>query len=288
MPLRRIMLLVFAVTAAVAVLSALTGFTGWLPAASGVLALLTVALYSILYVAKPVPRWTVTAAAVVLAAASVVTQLHTDPIPAGFSEITTFHEQAAEGQYAEAVLLVIAVAALTVGMVALPQFRRPVWLTAVACVVALVPVVVVAMDAADERDLLAPAADQGALFRHLAPGMLATVLGGLLLVLAVSRADRWFLAPAGGLLVQLAAAHAVWGMSGSWYFAESLRGVETSSAFLEPGLRTEVSASATANVVVDFEVGAALALAALLVGPALIAAGAARTAGDRATVGGPA
>jgi hypothetical protein len=286
-PLRRILVLVFAVTAAVAVLSALTGFTGRLPDASGVLALLTVALYSALYVAQPVPRWTLTAAAV-LAAASVVTQLHTDPIPAGFSEITTFHEQAAEGQYAEAVLLAIAVAALTVGMVALPQFRRPVRLTAAACVVALVSVAVVAMDAADERDLLAPAADQGALFRHVAPGMLATVLGGLLLVLAVSRADRRFLAPAGALLVQLAAAHAAWSMSGSWYLTESLRGVETSSAFLEPGLRTDVSATATASVVVDFEVGAALALAALLVGPALIAAGAARTAGARSAVGGPA
>ncbi|MEU8614458.1 hypothetical protein AB0C29_41370, partial [Actinoplanes sp. NPDC048791] len=223
MPLRRILVLVFAVTAAVAVLSALTGFTGRLPDATGVLALLTVALYSALYVGKPVPRWTLTAAATVLAAASVVTGLHTDPVPPGFSGITTFHEQAAEGQYAEAVLLVIAVAALTVGMVALPQFRRPVWLTTVACMVALVPVAVVAMDAADERDALTPAVDLGALFRHVAPGMLATVLAGLLLVLAVSRADRRFLAPAGALLVQLAAAHAAWGMSGSWYFAESLR-----------------------------------------------------------------
>ncbi|MEU8228057.1 hypothetical protein AB0C12_00485 [Actinoplanes sp. NPDC048967] len=285
MPLRRILVLVFAVTAAVAVLSALTGFTGWLPGASGVLALLTVALYSARYVARPVPRWSLTAAAVVLAAASVVTQLHTDPIAAGFSEITAFHEQAAEGRYAEAVLLVIAVAALTVGVLALPQFRRPIRLTAAACVVALVPVAVVAMDAADERDL-APAVDQVALVRHVAPGMLATVLGGLLLVLAVSRADRWFLAPAGALLVQLAAAHAAWGMSGSWYFAESLRGVETSSAFLEPGFRTDVSAAASATL--DFEVGAALALMALLAGPALIAAGAARTAGDRATAGGPA
>jgi hypothetical protein len=173
-------------------------------------------------------------------------------------------------------------------MVALPQFRRPVWLTAAACVIALVPVAVVAMDAADERDPLAPAADQGALLWHVAPGMLATVLAGLLLVLAVSRADRWFLAPAGALLVQLAAAHAAWSTSGSWYLAESLRGVETSSAFLQPGLRTEVSATATATVAIDVEFGPALALAALLLGPALIAAGAARTAGARAAAGHPA
>jgi hypothetical protein len=145
----------------------------------------------------------------------------------------------------------------------------------------------VAMDAADERDLLAPAADQGALFRHVAPGMLATVLAGCCWC-SPCPADRRFLAPAGALLVQLAAAHAAWSMSGSWYLTESLRGVETSSAFLEPGLRTDVSATATASVVVDFEVGAALALAALLVGPALIAAGAARTAGARSAVGGPA
>ena len=286
MPLRRSLPLVFAVTAALAVLCALTGFTGWLPAASGVLALLAVALYAARYVAKPVPRWTLSAAAAVLAVASVVTWLHIDPVPAGFSEITTFYEQAAEGEYAEAVLLAIAVAALTVGIVALPQVRRSVWLTAVACVVALVPVAVVAMDAAGERDLLAPAADQGALFRHIAPGMLATVLAGLLLVLAGSRADRWFLAPAGALLVQLAAAHAAWGMSGSWYLTESLRGVETSSAFLQPGLRTDTSATAT--VAIDVEVGPALALAALLLGPSLIVAGAARTAGARTAPGPPA
>jgi hypothetical protein len=283
-PLRRILVLVFAVTTAVAVLSALTGFTGWLPAASGMLALLTVAAYSVRSVAQPVPRWALTAGAAVLAAASAVTWLHTDPIPAGFSEIPTFYEQVAEGEYAAAVLLAVAVAALTVGVVALPQFRRPVQLTAVACVVALVPVAVVAVDAADKRDL-APAVDRGALVRHLAPGMLATVLAGLLLVLVVSRADRWFLAPAGALLVELAAAHAAWSMSGSWYLTEWLRDVETSSAFLEPGLRTDVSAAATASATVDVEVGAALAVAAFLVGPALIAVGAARTAGDRATVG---
>jgi hypothetical protein len=124
--------------------------------------------------------------------------------------------------------------------------------------------------------------------RHLAPGMLATVPAGLLLVLAVSRADRWFLAPAGALLVQLAAAHGAWGMAGSWYFTESLRGVETRSAFLEPGLRTDVSATATASLAIDFEVGAAPALAALLLGPALIVAGAARTAGAQAVVARPA
>jgi hypothetical protein len=286
-PLRRSLPLVFAVTSAVAVLSVLTGFTGWLPAASGVLALLAVALYAARYVAKPVPRWTLTAAAALLAAASAVTCLHTDPIPAGFSEVTTFYEQAAEVVYAEAVLLAIAVAALTVGIVALPQFRRPIWLTAVACVVALVPVAVVVVDAANERDL-APPVDQGALLWHLAPGMLATVLAGLLLVLAVSRADRWFLAPAGALLVQLAAAYAAWSMSGSWYLSEWLRGVETSSAFLQPGLRMEVPATATATAVIDVEAGPALALAALLLGPALIAAGAARTAGDRAAAGNPA
>jgi hypothetical protein len=188
--------------------------------------------------------------------------------------------------YATAVLLAAAAVALVVGTAALPQFRWPAWLTAVACVVALVPVAVVATDAAGERDLLPARADQLDLFRHLAPGLLATMLAGLVLVLAVSRADRSFLVPAGALLVQLAVASRTWGMSGAWYLAETLRGIEVSSAFLEPGLRT--TASTTAAPVLEVELGAALATAAMLLGPALIAVGAARTAGIPAVVHHPA
>jgi len=254
--------MVFAGAAALSVLTTLAGLDGRVPEAAGVIALLAAALHVVLLVHRPVARWALTAGIIAMAAACVMGR------PAG-------------REYGTAVLLVIAAAALLVGAAALPQFRRPASLTAAACLVALVPVVVVAVRVAEARDTLPQYISPLVLLRHLAPGLLATGLAGLVVVLAVSRADRWFLVPAGALLVQVTAVYTTWHMSGWWYIADSQHGVETSSAFLEPGLRTDVSVAVTP---VDFEVGAALALAVLLLGPALIAAGAARTADAPAVV----
>ena len=196
MPVRRILSLVFAVAAAVAVLSALAGLDGGPATTAGVLALLTSALGAILFIRRPLARWALAAGIVVAAAAWTVREV--------------YFEQVREAEYAAMVLLVIGVAALLVGTVALPQFHRPAGLTAAACPVALVPVTVVAVDAADER-ALSPFVDLVALYRQLAPGLLATVLAGLVLVLVVSRADRWFLAPAGAALLQSAVAQEAWG-----------------------------------------------------------------------------
>lgn len=277
MPLRRILPLVFAAAAAVAVLTVLVDLRGRLPAAAGVIALLAVALAVVLFVRRPVARWALAAGIVVMAAVAVVGRSSTGPLESlSPVDVARFFRQSAEGEYASAVLLAIAAAALTVGVAALPQDRRPVWPAVVACLVTLVPVIVVATQVADERDLLPPSVSPLVLFWHFAPGLLATVLAGLAVVLAVTRADRWFLLPAGALLVQVTAAYATWCLSGSWYPASSARGVEGGSAFLELGMRTQVSTIAV--VPFHFEIGAALATAALLLGPALIAAGAARTA----------
>ena len=260
MPVRRILSLVFAVAAAVAVLSALAGLDGGPATTAGVLALLTSALGAILFIRRPLARWALAAGIVVAAAAWTVREV--------------YFEQVREAEYAAMVLLVIGVAALLVGTVALPQFHRPAGLTAAACPVALVPVTVVAVDAADER-ALSPFVDLVALYRQLAPGLLATVLAGLVLVLVVSRADRWFLAPAGAALLQSAVAQEAWGMSGSWYL--SAPGTRSSSVFLHPGMRTEMTGSAGMSL--DLEIDAAMAVAAWLIGPAMIVAGAVRTAG---------
>ncbi|GAA3338158.1 hypothetical protein GCM10020358_17220 [Amorphoplanes nipponensis] len=283
MPAVRKLLLASAAAAAVPVLSALLGLEGWVPDAAGVVALLITALTLVLYVHRPVPRWALAAGVVLLAAASTVRGFAPSSVPDFRQPSSVDYRQALAFEDATAVLLVPAVAALLVGIVALPQFRRPAGLTALACGVALLPVVAVAAEVADERAGSSSFAGSqhlaAHLAAHLAPGLLATGLAGLAAVLAVSRADRWFLAPAGALLVQAAVAHTTRDMAGSWYLGEVVRGVEATSAFLQPGLRADLSAGATAGISVDFRVGAALAMAALLLGPVLIAAGAARTAG---------
>jgi hypothetical protein len=221
-------------------------------------------------VRRPFARWALTAGIVALAAAQVVGWVVIDEVtPSGLNRagVGTVLRQQAEADYLGLVLLLLATLALTAGVAALPQFRRPVWLTAVACVVALVVVTVVAFDASGDHD----ANDSAGLLRQLAPGLAATVLAGLALVLAVSRADRRFLLPTGALLLQVTAASWTWNASGAWVLDTMYRGVETSAAFLEPGLRMERPA-------VEVDLGAALATAALLLAAGLLAAGAARTA----------
>ncbi len=286
MPLRRILPLVFAAGAALPVLAALVGLSGWVPATAGVVALLAAALHAGLLVRRPVTRWALTAGIVVLAAASVVSRHATGPLrAASVNDWGRHFHQVRDWEHATAVLLAVAAAALTVGTATLPQFRRPAWQTAVACLVALVPVMLVAEDVAAERAALAPFVGWPVVALHFGPGLLATGLAGLAVVLTVSRADRWLLVPAGTLLLQLTAAYWTWNMSTSWYLAESLRGVEVSGVFLNPGVRIDRS---TAGVSLDFEIGAALATAVLFLGPALIAMGAARTASAAATAYRPA
>lgn len=286
MPLPRIMMLAFAGAAAVPVLSGLIRFDGWLPDAAGVLALLVAAAAVVVFVRGPVVRRALAAGIVVLAAVSVVGWLFLDDLPPVVTsgDVRRIYEQRADADFAGALLLLVATAALTVGVAALPQFRRPVWPTALACVVALVPVAIVADDASGSSDLPFTDPVPASLWWHLAPGFAATVLAGLTLVLAVSRAERWHLLPAGALLVQVTAAHWAWSSSGAWTVARlfGADGTAFSSAFLQPGLRTDASATATMTLDVDF--GAALATAAFLIGPALIAAGAVRTASAAGTV----
>jgi heme A synthase len=70
-PLRRILLLVFAGAAALSVLTALPGLDGGVPHAAGVIALLTAAAYVVLEVGRPMARWALSAGIVVLAAVPV-------------------------------------------------------------------------------------------------------------------------------------------------------------------------------------------------------------------------
>jgi hypothetical protein len=268
------LLTAFAGAAAVPVLCSLIGFTGWLPDTAGVLALLAVTAYVVLVVGRPVVRPALVAGTVLLAAVSVVGRLFPDELPPG--AVGAFARRQLDIDYAGAVLLLAATAAVTVAVAGLPQFRRPVWPTALACVVALGPVAFVAADLADAGDsaFLGPA--PAAMWWHLAPGFAATVLAGLVLVLAVSRADRWFLVPAGALLLQVQAASWASSAAGSWKLArilEPVEGVRSSAAFLQPGLRTEVPAGFS----VEFDAGFAVLTAVALLGPALLAAGAART-----------
>jgi hypothetical protein len=224
-----------------------------------------------------------------LAAASVVGWLVVEDRSSlvSFGDLDRLSQQWAESDYTASLLLAAATLALTVGVAALPQFRRPVWPTALACVVALAPVAIVASDAAGVRDLSLSDTVPAGLWWQLAPGLVATVLAGLAFVLAVSRAERWHLLPAGALLVQVSVAHWTWSSSSAWEMAQIFgagRGTAVSSAFLEPGLRMEAPATAvaTATVAIDADLGAALATAVFLIGPALIAAGATRTAGAAA------
>lgn len=278
MPAPRLLQLVFLAAAALPVLTTLVGLDGWVPGAAAVIALVAAALYVFLLVRRPVVRWWLAVAIGLGAVATAVSHLGTEPLQTGVTaaDLTRHFQQVMNGEYAVSVLLAGATAALTVGTVALPQFRRSVWLTAVACLVALVPVAVVAADGADQRYLLPSSVDLPALYWHVAPGLLATVLAGLALVLAVSRADRWFLLPAGVLLVQITTAYAAASMTSSWYLVEPVLGSQVSTAFLEPGMR--VGVAATDGFALDLEIAAAAALAAVLLGPALIAAGAVRTA----------
>ena len=109
--------------------------------------------------------------------------------------------------------------------------------SALACVAALVPVAVVVKDAADGPDFFVTDATPAALWWHLAPGLAATGVAGLTLVLAMSRADRWFLLSGGALLVQVTVADWTWSYSGEWTVAQLFGGdgrAEVSSAFMEP------------------------------------------------------
>jgi hypothetical protein len=270
------MMLVFAAAATVPVLSRLTGLGGRLPAAAGVLALLVAAAYVVLLVRKPLVRWALSAGIVLLAVVSIVGWvIRDDPSgPVRYGDAQRIFQQQADTDHAGMVLLLLATAALAAGVPALPQFRRPVWPTALACVVALVPVALVANDAAGARDIPFSDPAPAGLWWHLAPGLAATVLAGLTLVLAVSRAERWFLLPVGALLVQVATAHWTWSSAGAWTLARIFGTSARGPSFLEPGLRMQASTTVTLDV--DF--GAALATAAFLLGPALMALGAARTA----------
>jgi hypothetical protein len=281
LPRTRLLPAVFGGAAVVAVLATLTGFEGWVPDAAFALALLTAAAAVALLVRPPLARWALAAGLVALIATwGVAWVLHDDVTSLAMLgyDLGRAAEMMVEVDYAATVALLLATVALTVGVAALPRFRRPVWLTAVACVVALMPVVYVTVDAVDGSHL---PVDHGALFRHLAPGLAATVLAGLALVLAVSRADRWFLLPAGALLLQLTAAQWIWGSAGSVAAQQALQDVEVSTAFLEPGLRMAKPASAT--VAIEFDAGGAFWTAALLMAAALLAAGAIRTAGTDST-----
>jgi hypothetical protein len=277
-PLPRILLLVFAVAAVVAVLGHLVSFPGPLPDAAAVLALLAVAARTVLVVRGPVARAALTAGFVLLAAVPVTGWVLVDDLPALLSgdDIARIHQQAADADHAAVVLLLLAAAALTVGVAALPGARRPVWQTVLACVVALGPVAIVVHVATEVPALLGVV--PSGLRWHVAPGLAATVLAGLAVVLAVSRADRRFLLPVGALLVQVAAARWTESAAGSWTLAQLYGGInaDTFDTFLSPGLRTEVPAGAAPAL--DVEVGAALTTVALLLGPALITLGAARAA----------
>ena len=288
MPLRRILLLVFAGAAALSVLATFAGLDGWVPDATGVIALLTAAAYVVLHVRRPVARRALSAGIVVLAAVPVVGRFIVDDVSSmevGYASVGTIISQRAEALHTGTVLLLIAAAALALGVAALPQFRRPAWLTALAGLVALGPVAAVAHAAAGaQRDPFLANREAAGLIWHLAPGFAATVLAGVALVLAVSRADRWFLLPAGALLLQVTTADRAEDVAGTWWSFGG-GGVETSSAFLEPGLRIEVSFGAAAAP--DWHLGAATATAALLLATALLAAGAVRTAGTAAMVGPP-
>ena len=274
LPPHRSLPLIFGGAAVVAILSTLAGLGGGVSDGALLLALAVAAGYVVLMVRRPVARWALVAGIVALAATTVVDRgLPAEP---AVRDIGAVFGALADAEHTALVILLLAVGAFLVGVAALPQFRRPAWLTAVAGLVALAPVAVVASDAAGQGNPYFPV-DLATLFRHLAPGLAATVLAGLALVLAVSRADRWFLLPAGALLLELTAAQWVWGASGTVATEQVLRTPSVSAAFLEPGLRMDKPASATAPVVVDLS--AALWITALLLAVALLAAGAARTTG---------
>lgn len=279
LPLPRLLPLIFGGAAVVAVLATLVDFRGWVLDGAFVLALLAAAGWVVLLVRRPVARWALAAGLVALAATQLVGWFG----PGEVTSVATIGydvgravEMLVEADYAATVALLLATVALAVGVAALPQFRRPVWLTAVACLLALVPVAVVAVNAAQDTGAWFPV-DQGALFRHLAPGLTATVLAGLAFVLAVSRADRWFLLPAGALLLQLTVARWTWESTGTVAAQQVFQDTDVSSAFLEPGLRMEKPAAAAAAI--EINAGAALVTAGLLLAAGLLAAGAARTGG---------
>ncbi|RSM67667.1 hypothetical protein DMB66_15090 [Actinoplanes sp. ATCC 53533] len=294
--------MVFAGAAAVSVLTTFADLDGGVPDAAGAIALLAAAAYVALLVRRPVARRALSAGIVVLAAVPVVSRAVVDDVSpldvsrrAGLDDVSPLDvsragldailSQRADALHAGTVLLLIAAAALVLGVAALPQFRRPVWLTALAGLVALGPVAAVAHAAAGaQRDPFLSNREAAVLIWHFAPGFAATVLAGLALVLAVSRADRWFLLPAGALLLQVTTADRAEDAAGAWWSFGG-GGFETSSAFLEPGLRIDVSFAAVAAP--DWHLDAATATAALLLASALLAAGAVRTAGTDAMVGPP-
>lgn len=288
MPPRRILSLVFAGAAAVSVLTTFAGLDGWVPDATGAIALLAAAASVVLFVRRPAARRALSAGIVVLAAVPVVSWAVVDdvsPLVVSRAGLDAILSQRAEALHAGTMLLLIAAAALVLGVAALPQFRRPVWLTALAGLVALGPVAAVAQAAAGApRDPFLANGASARLLWHLAPGFAATVLAGLALVLAVSRADRWFLLPAGALLLQVTTADRAEDVAGTWW---SFGGVGSGSAFLEPGLRFSTVDSTDATAYADWDLGAALAVAVLLAASALLAAGAVRTAGTDVMTGRP-
>ncbi|MFI7542701.1 hypothetical protein [Actinoplanes sp. NPDC049599] len=288
MPPPRIVLLVLGVAAAVPVLCDLTGLTGWVPEIATVIALLAAAAYAVLAVRRPVARWAPAAGAVLLAAVPVSGLVLVDAWPAllsGTGQVHRIFRQEADADHLGLLFLVAAAVALTVGVAALPRRRRPAWQTASAVVVALAPLAYVGHDVAGSS----PFSDTvpAELWWHLTPGLAATVLTGVALVLAVTRADRWLLLPAGALLLQVTAARWTEGAADSWTPARlSARLDDSVSTFLTPGLRTEVTTAPA--LAVDIKLGAGLATAAFLLGPALLALGAARTENRPMPADGPA
>ena len=272
MPRTRILLPASAIAAAVPVLTTLTGYHGWVPDAAGAVALLLAALAAFLLVRRPVARWALTLGLTVAAAAWVVGRL-----PVTGTDLIGQLRQSTDHEYAAQVLLLIAVAGLTVGTAALPRSRRPWWMYAAAAVVALVPIGVVAGHLAGESDSAWPmTVDHAALTRLFGPGVLATVLAGVLVVLAVSRTDRWFLLVAGAVLIQATIADRTTGLLTPWYLSLLQTVADAEPLFPQPP-----PGAGALGPVPDrggFDLGAALYEAALLAGPAFIVAGAARTA----------
>ena len=268
----RILLPVSAIATAVPVLTTLTGYHGWVPDAAGAVALLVATLAAFLLVRRPVTRWALTLGLAVTTAAWVVSRL-----PVTGPDLIGQLRQGNDHGYAALALLLIAVLALTVGTAALPRVRRPWWMYAVAAVVALAPIGFVAEHIFSVTDSAWPmTVDYAASTRLFTPGALATVLAGVLVVLAVSRTDRWLLMVAGAVLIQVTVADRTTGLLTPWYFSLLQTAADAGPAFPQPP-----SGAVALGPVPDaggFDLVAALYEAALLLGPALIAAGAARTA----------
>lgn len=272
MPRTRILLPVSAIATAVPVLTALTGYHGWLPDAAGTVALLVAAVAVFLLVRRPLARWALTLGLLGAAAAWVVGRL-----PVSGTDLIGQLRQSTDHAYAALVLLLVALPALTVGTAALPRTRRPRWMSAVAAVVALAPVAFVAEHLVGESDPAWPSAvDPAALVRQFGPGALATVLAGVLVVLAVSRTDRWFLVVAGAALIQVTLADRTTSLPSPWLFTwlQTLTDADTVFPQPPPG----VGALGPVSYRGGFDPGAALSDLAVLLGPALLAAGAVCTA----------